>query len=162
MVQVKSKRQKKVNAKKMWLQCGEQRRLMPACASQRQANSLSLLSCDGCEQLNCGQRKHNNRLASSQQPPCMKIDVPPRPKGEGRPNKRFKPGDKEGELHNKSNKVPKLPHKEQSKASWNVRDSKWLENLNELKKYRSEHGDCVVPRGYACNPSLGTWVAEQR
>jgi hypothetical protein len=50
------------------------------------------------------------------------------------------------------------PHKRKSKK----KDTKWLVTLGELKNYREEHGDCIVPRGYALNPRLASWVAEQR
>ena len=42
------------------------------------------------------------------------------------------------------------------------KNSKWLATLEELKKYKEEHGDCIVPRGYSLNPKLASWVAEQR
>jgi hypothetical protein len=42
------------------------------------------------------------------------------------------------------------------------KDTKWLVTLGELKAYREAHGDCIVPRGYALNPRLASWVAEQR
>jgi hypothetical protein len=42
------------------------------------------------------------------------------------------------------------------------KDSKWLSTLEELKEYKNIHGDCIVPRGYAENPRLASWVAEQR
>jgi hypothetical protein len=50
------------------------------------------------------------------------------------------------------------PQKRKSKK----KDTKWLVTLGELIKYRVEHGDCIVPRGYALNPRLASWVAEQR
>jgi hypothetical protein len=49
-------------------------------------------------------------------------------------------------------------HKRKSKK----KDTKWLVTLEELKKYRQAHGDCIVPRGYALNTRLASWVAEQR
>jgi hypothetical protein len=42
------------------------------------------------------------------------------------------------------------------------KDSKWLDALEELKKYKEEKGDCIVPRGYTSKPRLASWVAEQR
>jgi hypothetical protein len=50
------------------------------------------------------------------------------------------------------------PQKRKSKK----KDTKWLVTLGELKSYREAHGDCIVPRGYALNPRLASWVAEQR
>lgn len=49
--------------------------------------------------------------------------------------------------------LPKKPSKN---------NSKWLATLEELKSYKEEHGDCIVPRGYANGPKLASWVAEQR
>ena len=42
------------------------------------------------------------------------------------------------------------------------KNSKWMTTFEELKKYKEIHGDCIVPRGYALNPRLASWVAEQR
>lgn len=42
------------------------------------------------------------------------------------------------------------------------KDTKWLQMLEELKEYKAKHGNCIVPRGYAPNPRLASWVAEQR
>ncbi|GKY99967.1 hypothetical protein MPSEU_000950300 [Mayamaea pseudoterrestris] len=42
------------------------------------------------------------------------------------------------------------------------KDSKWLMVYARLKDYKKKHGDCIVPRGYAPDPRLASWVAEQR
>jgi hypothetical protein len=42
------------------------------------------------------------------------------------------------------------------------KDTKWMTMLETLKQYKAEHGNCIVPRGYAPNPRLASWVAEQR
>ena len=34
--------------------------------------------------------------------------------------------------------------------------------LAKLKAYKSVHGNCNVPRGWAEDPGLGQWVADQR
>jgi len=47
-------------------------------------------------------------------------------------------------------------------ASVKAKDVKWMSMLELLKEYQSSHGDCIVPRGYAPNPKLASWVAEQR
>jgi hypothetical protein len=39
--------------------------------------------------------------------------------------------------------------------SWNLR-------LEELKAYKKEHGNCMVPSRYPINPELGIWVGTQR
>jgi Helicase associated domain len=42
------------------------------------------------------------------------------------------------------------------------KDTKWLTTLEELKRYKQENGNTIVPRGYSQNPRLASWVAEQR
>ncbi|CAJ1965829.1 unnamed protein product [Cylindrotheca closterium] len=42
------------------------------------------------------------------------------------------------------------------------KDVRWLSNLEQLREYKEQHGDCVVPRGFSGNPRLASWVAEQR
>jgi len=42
------------------------------------------------------------------------------------------------------------------------RNAKWMESYNDLKKYKHEYGNCIVPRGFVFNPRLAVWVAEQR
>jgi hypothetical protein len=37
-----------------------------------------------------------------------------------------------------------------------------LERLQELKDYKQNFGDTLVPQGCAANPSLGTWVDNHR
>lgn len=39
---------------------------------------------------------------------------------------------------------------------------KWTERLEELRKYRAEHGDCMVPTIYEQNQQLANWVGVQR
>ena len=41
-------------------------------------------------------------------------------------------------------------------------DGRWNLQLEELKKYRKEHGDCLVPNRYNVNQKLGNWVDTQR
>eukprot|EP00978_Attheya_sp_CCMP212_P014196 scaffold36096_cov59-Attheya_sp.AAC.4 len=38
----------------------------------------------------------------------------------------------------------------------------WYANVESLKKYKAEHGDCTVPYKYTQNPQLGKWVHNQR
>jgi hypothetical protein len=46
---------------------------------------------------------------------------------------------------------------------WSKRDLvDWYSRLEELKAYKHEHGDCLVPNKYSTNPQLGTWVMHQR
>ena len=48
------------------------------------------------------------------------------------------------------------------KASKPKQDTKWLVFYDELRQYREEYGDCIVPRGFTFDPRLASWVAEQR
>ena len=44
-----------------------------------------------------------------------------------------------------------------------VRSNKlWYDSYKQLKTYRSEHGDCVVPQHYPKNQKLANWVQKQR
>ena len=48
-------------------------------------------------------------------------------------------------------------------ASLNSIDAEWDTKFHELVAYKDAHGgSCNVPRGYAENPQLGTWVSTQR
>ena len=38
----------------------------------------------------------------------------------------------------------------------------WYSRLQELIKYKIQHGDCNVPQKYPPNPQLGVWVNKQR
>jgi len=40
--------------------------------------------------------------------------------------------------------------------------SDWSMRFQELKEYKKEFGDCLVPQRYGPNPQLGTWVNNQR
>jgi hypothetical protein len=42
------------------------------------------------------------------------------------------------------------------------RDKMWHEKFKMLLQYKQEHGDCLVPKNYEKDPSLGTWVSTQR
>jgi Helicase associated domain len=44
----------------------------------------------------------------------------------------------------------------------NSKDVKWIESYKELVAYKSQYGNCIVPRGFSLNPKLACWVAEQR
>jgi hypothetical protein len=45
---------------------------------------------------------------------------------------------------------------------WDSLEAQWLECFEELKEYKREHGDTLVPVNYSANPSLGVWVGTQR
>ena len=46
---------------------------------------------------------------------------------------------------------------------WTTRSEQlWQERINDLKQYKKEHGDCMVPRKYPPNEKLAAWVATQR
>jgi hypothetical protein len=60
--------------------------------------------------------------------------------------------------HRQLSDVPTTPPAKRAKH----KDVRWMSNLDVLRQYKEEHGDCVVPRGYSANPRLASWVAEQR
>jgi hypothetical protein len=43
-----------------------------------------------------------------------------------------------------------------------VKRNTWMERLQQLREYKTEHGDCNVPITYAPNPAFGRWVHTQR
>ncbi|KAL7572636.1 hypothetical protein ACA910_010387 [Epithemia clementina (nom. ined.)] len=45
---------------------------------------------------------------------------------------------------------------------WDPNTIDWKKRYDELVEYRTCHGNCSVPRNYAENPQLGTWVMTQR
>lgn len=48
---------------------------------------------------------------------------------------------------------------------WSSKDPRnvpWKTRYEELKEYRQQHGDCLVPFGWEENPQLGVWVSMQR
>jgi hypothetical protein len=45
---------------------------------------------------------------------------------------------------------------------WDVLEAQWIKKLQELKKYKQNHGDALVPNVYPANPALGKWVQHQR
>ena len=51
---------------------------------------------------------------------------------------------------------------ERPPSSSTRKDSRWMQSFEMLKEYKKETGNCTVPRGYATNPRLASWVAEQR
>jgi hypothetical protein len=51
--------------------------------------------------------------------------------------------------------------------TWTIRSrdslgESWNQRLAELKAYKEEHGNCLVPSRYLPNPELGIWVGTQR
>ena len=52
--------------------------------------------------------------------------------------------------------------KEQAAKKSPKKDTKWMLMLQELIEYKKQTGNTIVPRGYAPNPRLSSWVAEQR
>jgi hypothetical protein len=51
--------------------------------------------------------------------------------------------------------------------TWTIRSrdslgENWSQRLEELKAYKEEHGNCLVPSRYPPNPELGIWVGTQR
>lgn len=76
--------------------------------------------------------------------------------------------DDDGEDHsiNETEIVP-LPQEKIDKLNavnfvWDMHEASWLERYEELKKYRRDHGDTLVPKQYPVYPFLGRWVDKQR
>jgi len=49
--------------------------------------------------------------------------------------------------------------------TWRVKEQSslpWIERYEELKQYKLQKGHCEVPNKYNDNPSLGSWVSNQR
>ena len=46
--------------------------------------------------------------------------------------------------------------------NFTVHEDKWMDNYEQLKKYKAKHGNCTVPTHYAENPRLGRWTHTQR
>jgi hypothetical protein len=44
----------------------------------------------------------------------------------------------------------------------NAKQPQWDAQLARLADYKSAHGDCNVPQGWAADPGLGRWVDKQR
>ena len=64
-------------------------------------------------------------------------------------------------------KVPKLSAEKVAQLKsigfeFDSRDAKWMQRLDELLKYKEDHGDFLVPSNYPDNPTLSNWVASQR
>jgi hypothetical protein len=45
---------------------------------------------------------------------------------------------------------------------WDPLELQWFERFEELKEYRRNHGDTLVPHKYPSNPALSFWVKRQR
>mmetsp|Transcript_17616 Transcript_17616/g.25272 ORF Transcript_17616/g.25272 Transcript_17616/m.25272 type:complete len:544 (+) Transcript_17616:2-1633(+) len=45
---------------------------------------------------------------------------------------------------------------------WDSHEAAWWDKFQELQDYKEEFGDCKVPRRYAPNPQLATWIDQQR
>lgn len=41
-------------------------------------------------------------------------------------------------------------------------EDKWMENFQQLLKFKEENGNCLVPHTYLPNPLLARWVKRQR
>jgi len=45
---------------------------------------------------------------------------------------------------------------------WDVHEAHWLERFEDLKEYKANHGDTLVPMSYTAQPFLARWVDKQR
>lgn len=73
--------------------------------------------------------------------------------------KESAPKEKKSQASNPTPKAQKLAPSEKARKS-EKKDSKWLATLEELKKYKRENGNTIVPRGYSQNPRLASWVSK--
>ncbi|MDB4634110.1 Helicase associated domain protein [Rubripirellula sp.] len=46
--------------------------------------------------------------------------------------------------------------------SWDPFEDAWRKSFSKLMAYKEEFGNCLVPKDYANDPELGTWVNTQR
>ena len=76
--------------------------------------------------------------------------------------------DDDGDDHStKETEIVPLPQEKIDKLNavgfvWDMHEVSWLERYEELKKYRRDHGDTLVPKQYPVYPFLGRWVDKQR
>jgi hypothetical protein len=45
---------------------------------------------------------------------------------------------------------------------WGTSASIWNERLQQLREFKVQFGNCIVPQHYSANPKLGWWVSKQR
>lgn len=75
--------------------------------------------------------------------------------------------DGDGHSINETTEIVPLPQEKIDKLNavgfvWDMHEASWLERYEELKKYRRDHGDTLVPKQYPVYPFLGRWVDKQR
>jgi len=46
--------------------------------------------------------------------------------------------------------------------NWSARQDKWNAQFAALVQYKEQYGTCMVPKRWHDNPSLGSWVCQQR
>jgi len=66
---------------------------------------------------------------------------------------------------NKSDLIPTAIEKQSadtSKKAIESNSNRWRAMYEKLNAYKSANGNCLVPRSFAKNPRLASWVAEQR
>jgi len=51
---------------------------------------------------------------------------------------------------------------EQVDFAWNAQEAAWERHMADLKAFKDENGDCLVPVNHPNYPKLGLWVKEQR
>jgi len=59
------------------------------------------------------------------------------------------------------NNGPKQQQQETAKSP-RPNNYSWFDRIDQLRKYKEVHGDCLVPKRYKENTSLGNWVNKQR
>jgi len=66
-----------------------------------------------------------------------------------------------GSGNSKKRAVPSRCEPEDSKYQ-DLQEDEWNKRVQELKEYKEEHGNLLVPTKYEKNPALGRWISNQR
>jgi len=85
----------------------------------------------------------------------MMVPSPP-PQDDKSKNIKDEPSPNDGKFDNAKSDNPAL------KRFKPYHEDKWMENFQQLLKYKEEHGNCLVPHTYLPNPLLARWVKRQR
>ncbi|KAL3788864.1 hypothetical protein ACHAW5_009221 [Stephanodiscus triporus] len=76
--------------------------------------------------------------------------------------RNFKVGQLEGNLSEAILSKERIEKLDEIGFIWDAHEAQWFERLQELKEYKKNHGDTLVPKVYPANRLLGRWVNTQR